>query len=408
MTLVETAYTVLSGNQLLAGGVGTLAFGSAMYLLRTVPAQIFAAVENLLWIRLSVESLANEYCDVDAFVESLRFDFSGRSLELRDGVVRTGFGRGWGRYDGVVFGYEKKRSGNQLAPFETIVISFLTRDRGIVGRFMRDCRPEAHRNSIYVSAWTAGGFGGGVRRRKRALETVFVDDAVKNRLVERMQWFLGAEAWHAARGVPWKFGVVLYGPPGTGKTSLIHALASEFGFNIKYIKSLQGLGAAFLTGAKDDLFVIEDIDAMAAGLNRVAPQHGTEHSGRDVSVAACSGLHEVLNAMDGMQTPDGLKFIVTTNHIERLDPAILRPGRIDEAIMVGPLSRESARRMFRAFYGRDGIDAYAPHTGAELQSIFSTLDAREAEALLARNVSAATAVVGVENVVDAGAPRVAA
>ena len=104
MSLIESAYTILSGNQLLAGGVGTLAFGSVMYLLRAAPAQIFAFVENLLLIRLSVESLANEYSDVDAFVESLRFDISGRSLELRDGAVRTGFGRGWGRYDGVVFG----------------------------------------------------------------------------------------------------------------------------------------------------------------------------------------------------------------------------------------------------------------------------------------------------------------
>ncbi len=64
--------------------------------------------------------------------------------------------------------------------------------------------------------------------------------------------------------------------------------------------------------------------------------------------------------------------------------------------------------MFRAFYGRDGINDYTPHTGAELQSIFSTLDAREAEEFLARNVTAASAIVGVETASDAGASRVAA
>jgi chaperone BCS1 len=99
-------------------------------------------------------------------------------------------------------------------------------------------------------------------------------------------------------------------------------------------------------------------------------------------------LHEILNAMDGMQTPDGLKFIVTTNHIERLDPAIIRPGRIDEVIEIGPLSRESARRMFRAFYGRDGIGDYAPRTGAELQLMFSTMSAEDAEAALTQAPSA--------------------
>jgi chaperone BCS1 len=398
MTMIESAYALLAGNQLLAGGIGTLAFGSAMYLLRTIPEKLLAAIQQTIWIKLSIESLANEYGDVDAFIERLRFDFSGRSLELRDGAVRTGFGRGWGRYDGTVFSYEKKRSGNQLAPFETIVISFLTRDRQIVERFMSDCRPETHRNSIYVSTYAASGFSGGVRRRKRGLDTVFVDEAIKQRLVERMHWFLGAEAWHAARGVPWKFGVVLHGPPGTGKTSLIHALASDFGFNIKYVNSLQGLGTAFLTGARDDLFVIEDIDAISGGLNRATAERTSGRGAAEAFGGAGSGLHEVLNAMDGMQTPDGLKFIVTTNHIERLDPAIVRPGRIDEVIEVGPLSLDSARRMFRAFYGRDGIADYAPRTGAELQSIFSTLEPREAEAFLARDAGSRTMAIGGDRV----------
>ncbi len=88
--------------------------------------------------------------------------------------------------------------------------------------------------------------------------------------------------------------------------------------------------------------------------------------------------------MDGIQTPDGLKFIVTTNHPGRLDPAIVRPGRIDDVIEVGPLSLASARHMFAAFYGRDGIDSYTPRTGAELQQMFSTLSPEAAEAALAQ------------------------
>ncbi len=85
-----------------------------------------------------------------------------------------------------------------------------------------------------------------------------------------------------------------------------------------------------------------------------------------------------------MLTPDGLKFIVTTNHLDRLDPAIVRPGRIDEVIEVGPLPLDCARKMFRAFYGREGINNYFPRPGAELQRIFSTRTAEEAEAELAR------------------------
>jgi chaperone BCS1 len=377
MTLFDSFVAALATNQLLAGGVGTLAFGALMYLFRAVPEKGLELLEKTLWTKVFVESLSNEYADVDAFIEGKRLNFFSRSLEIKDGSLKTGFGGGWGVYDGVLFHYAKTKSTQTVAPFETIAVSFLTRDRRVVERFMRDCKPEEHRNAIFISSFSASGSDGGLRRRKRGLHTVFVDQAIKDRLVSRLRWFQGAEAWHMSRGIPWKLGVILHGPPGTGKTSLIHALASDFGFDIKYIKSLHGLAAAFRTGTASDLFVIEDIDTIVGGLNRDGAKQRDEET-------RAAPLHEILNAMDGMQTPDGLKFIVTTNHLDRLDPAIVRPGRIDEVIEVGPLSLDSARAMFAAFYGREGIGAYAPRTGAELQRMFSTMSAEEAEAVLGR------------------------
>lgn len=384
MTLLETLSSALASNPFFAGGVGTLAVGSMLYVLREIPERLMGAVGKALWTKLSVESLSNEYRDVDAFIEARRFKFFSRSLEIKDGSLKTGFGSGWGVYDGKLFKYVKARTAQQISPAETISVSFLTRKREIAERFMHDSRPEEHRSSINVSIFGAAGHAGGLRRRKRSLDTVFVDRDVKQRLIDKLTWFQGAEAWHSARGIPWKLGVILHGPPGTGKTSLIHALASDFDLNIKYIKSLHGLGAAFMAGTKSDLFVIEDIDTMSAGLNRIGTHAHPFGGAGSGEISPGAPLHEILNAMDGMQTPDGLKFIVTTNHIARLDPAILRPGRIDEVIEVGPLSLESAREMFKAFYGRDGIKEYTPRTGAELQQLFSTLSAEAAEAAVAR------------------------
>ncbi len=382
MAVFDWLTSLFTSNPVFAGGVGTLVVGSLMYVLRAVPEKLFEAIDRAAWTKLFVESLSNDYRDVDSFIEARRLKFFSRSLEMKDGSLKTGFGSGWGTYNGTIFKYSKSKSAQQITPAETITISFLTRDRGVVDAFMRDCRPEDYRNSISVSAFGPTGSAGGLRRKKRGLDTVFIDEDIKRRLVDRLRWFEGAENWHASRGIPWKLGIILYGPPGTGKTSLIHALASDFSFNVKYIKSLHGLGTAFMNGGKNDLFVIEDIDAMAAGLNRDVSS-GNDFGAGDGHLRG-SPLHEILNAMDGMQTPDGLKFIVTTNHIARLDPAIVRPGRIDEVIEVGPLSLVSARAMFKAFYGRDGITGYSPRTGAELQRMFSTLSAEAAEAELAR------------------------
>ena len=386
MPLIDTISSALASNALLAGGVGTLAFGALMYVFRAIPEKMLEFVDRTMWTKVFVESLSNEYRDVDAFIEGRRLDFFSRSLEIKDGALKTGFGGGWGVYEGKLFRYSKTKSNQQVTHFETITLSFLTRDRGVVERFMQDCKPEEHRNSINIAMYTAGGRSGGLRRRKRGLDTVFVDQAVKDGLVERLTWFVGAEDWHTARGIPWKLGIILHGPPGTGKTSLIHALASDLGFDIKYIKSLHGLGAAFMSGTKSDLFVIEDIDTIAAGLNREG-RDGAAGDPAAERAALTSALHEILNSMDGMQTPDGLKFIVTTNHLDKLDPAIVRPGRIDHVIEIGPLSLDSARQMFRAFYGREGIAAYAPRTGAELQQMFSTMTAEQAEAELARRAA---------------------
>ncbi len=377
----------LASNPILVGGVGTLLFGSVMWVLRALPEKLLELVQRTIWTDVSVESMSNEYRDVDAFLEARRLPFFSRSLEIKDGALKTGFGRGWGTYEGRLIKYTKSKATQQIAPFETITVSFLTRDRGIVERFMHDARPEEHKSSISVTLYGAGGSAGALRRRKRSLDTVFVDAAIKNRLAERFRWFGGAEAWHTARGIPWKLGIVLHGPPGTGKTSLIHALASDFDFDIKYIKSLHGLGQAFLSGRPSDLFVIEDIDTIAGSLSR---EGRIADAGSGDASARGSPLHEILNAMDGMQTPDGLKFIVTTNHLARLDPAIVRPGRIDDVIEIGPLPLDSARAMFKAFYGRDGITGYSPRSGAELQQLFSTLTAEQAETELARMAEAST------------------
>jgi len=141
MSLWDTALAALASNQLLAGGVGTLAFGALMYVLRAVPQTVLDFLGRTFWTKVFVESLSNEYRDVDGYIEGKRLNFFSRSLEIKDGGLKTGFGGGWGVYDGKLFHYTKSKMTQGIAPFETITISFFSRDRGLVERFMQDCKP---------------------------------------------------------------------------------------------------------------------------------------------------------------------------------------------------------------------------------------------------------------------------
>ena len=72
MTLIDTFFSALASNQLLAGGVGTLAFGGVIYVLRAVPQKMLEFLEKTAWTKVSVESFSNDFSDVDAFIEGKR------------------------------------------------------------------------------------------------------------------------------------------------------------------------------------------------------------------------------------------------------------------------------------------------------------------------------------------------
>lgn len=175
----------------------------------------------------------------------------------------------------------------------------------------------------------------------RRLDTVLCDDDRVERLVADVRWFYGAQPWYAQRGVPWRRGYLLYGPPGTGKSSVIRAIASELGRDLATLDigqprlSDDDLREALFHAPKGALMVMEDIDAVFRA--RDAERGGISFSG-------------LLNAIDGLAAQEGRALFMTTNHRERLDPALIRPGRADRHVELGTVSAETARRLFLRFF----------------------------------------------------------
>lgn len=180
----------------------------------------------------------------------------------------------------------------------------------------------------------------------RKLDSVVVDDDRVEKIHEDMHWFYNAKDWYQQRGVPWRRGYLLHGPPGTGKSSLIRALATELNLDIATIDIGRtglcddDLREAMMEAPRHTLLAIEDIDAMF--VNR---------EGQTKSGISFSGL---LNAIDGIGAQEGRALILTTNHIEKLDPALIRPGRADVHVELGFVGAPSATKLFDRFFPGEG------------------------------------------------------
>jgi len=180
----------------------------------------------------------------------------------------------------------------------------------------------------------------------RPLRTVVLEDALKGRLLDDVQEFLGSDTrkWYKEHGIQHKRGYLFYGVPGTGKTSLIQALASHFEHNLCFIHLThpnltdESLRAAVNQAPRRSILVFEDVDAI----------FGKDREKLIVdSVLTFSGL---LNALDGVGKADGQILILTTNHRDRLNPALIRNGRVDVHIEFAHASDEQIAGMFAAFY----------------------------------------------------------
>ncbi|KAM1047830.1 hypothetical protein FF1_027056 [Malus domestica] len=160
-------------------------------------------------------------------------------------------------------------------------------------------------------------------------ETMAMDPKLKTMIKNDLDRFVRRREFYKKVGKAWKRGYLLYGPPGTGKSSLIAAMANYLHFNIydlelSSIYSDSELKRILLSTTNRSILTIEDIDSSIDVENR----ESEEQQQASKTKLTLSGL---LNFIDGLWSSCGDERIIvfTTNHKDRLDPALLRPGRMD-------------------------------------------------------------------------------
>ncbi|KAJ0464077.1 putative AAA+ ATPase domain, ATPase, AAA-type, core, AAA-type ATPase domain-containing protein [Helianthus annuus] len=161
--------------------------------------------------------------------------------------------------------------------------------------------------------------------------TLAMDTDVKEKVMKDLDRFVERREYYRKVGKAWKRGYLLYGPPGTGKSSLVAAMANYLNFDIydlelTDIRSNAELRRLLVTTANQSILVVEDIDCSAELHDREEVVRDNEK--QEEYRVTLSGF---LNFIDGLWSSCGDERIIvfTTNRKEKLDPALLRAGRMD-------------------------------------------------------------------------------
>ena len=182
---------------------------------------------------------------------------------------------------------------------------------------------------------------------ERPMDSIVMKKDDKEFLLEQIRWFIENESFYRDNCIPYRLGIMLYGPPGTGKTSLIKAIATEFKLPINNMVNLNGMDRTALECKS--LNVIEDIDSYSVVKDREEESSNVVIKEKEFNIAT------ILNTLDGITSKDDYILIATTNHLNKLDEALIRPGRFDVRIELGYVDIEMLESFIK-FHFKEDVD----------------------------------------------------
>ncbi|KAL6540816.1 hypothetical protein OROMI_024699 [Orobanche minor] len=206
-------------------------------------------------------------------------------------------------------------------------------------------------------------------------ETLAMDPLKKAEIMADLKDFAEGESFYQKTGRAWKRGYLLYGPPGTGKSSMIAAMANYLRYDIydleiSEVNTNSELRKLLMKTRSKSIIVIEDIDCSINLTMRIRNGEGggTRNGIDGGGCAAADGgdggggstitLSGLLNFTDGLWSCCGSEkiFVFTTNHVEKLDPALLRSGRMDMHIHMSYCSFPALKILLRNYLGYEECD----------------------------------------------------
>ncbi|CAI6428917.1 CIC_HP2_G0010620.mRNA.1.CDS.1 [Saccharomyces cerevisiae] len=357
----------MSNNPYFAAGGGLMILGTGLAVARSGIIKASGVLYRQMIVDLEIQSKDKSYAWFLTWMAkhpqrvSRHLSVRTNYIQHDNGSVSTKFslvpgpGNHWIRYKGAFILIKRERSAKMIdiangSPFETVTLTTLYRDKHLFDDILNEAKDIALKTTegktvIYTSfgpEWRKFG----QPKAKRMLPSVILDSGIKEGILDDVYDFMKNGKWYSDRGIPYRRGYLLYGPPGSGKTSFIQALAGELDYNICILNLSENnltddrLNHLMNNMPERSILLLEDIDA---AFNK---RSQTGEQGFHSSVTF-SGL---LNALDGVTSSEETITFMTTNHPEKLDAAIMRPGRIDYKVFVGNATPYQVEKMFMKFY----------------------------------------------------------
>lgn len=383
-SLLSFANNITGGDPTAKGLVMVWLLATLTYIFKSVPLKIWELIKINSVIKITV----TKDDDVKTgelfsflehwFIANNKLTLRNRSIQSDDLEEIQGFGYG----THLVFCYtrlfkiEKYRieQAGSIKVIEKLTISTIGRNPEILTNIIAKSKIRDDVRYFWILRGDWGVFNPWKRISVlKPWPPLFIDSNIKKIINDKVMFFKNNREWYIKNNIPYKLTIVLHGEPGTGKTSLIRYISDLLESDL-YNMALNRINpdsvqSSLLTCRKGIPAVIALEDFERAALSRETKKLEKDQDEERPNFA----LSEILNMLQGLNPIENIIMVLTTNHIEKVDPALLRKGRTDILLEVGRLGIKEVSAFYEHSYGIDfpeTIKSIKPIKACDMEALF--------------------------------------